>query len=242
MAHLEAMKKVIKEQNPELNVSDQELTQMACQAIAKSYCEKASLAADRVGKLEEVMKKYEDYKSGKITLSETDAKILEGQKALISPSQYKAALVEQQVFQMKANNVRWSEVNARMPQILAAAERKMVERYGGNWGNVIVAEIYANGLAQYKYNPDGTVNVAGELKKLTSNIPRLIQTGVVDDFRTRVDKAIVGSLIPPNSAQQNEFEKFMQAFGKTAISQGSGSALDSILNSSKERIFSGFSR
>jgi hypothetical protein len=240
MAHLEAMKKVIQAKNPDKQYGESELTGLAVQAVCESYQIKHQSCVAKVEDLEKTMKDFEAYKAGRLQLTAEQAKILEGQKALISPSQYKAALVEKKVFELKAGNARWDEVRERMPEILLEAERVTKNQYGGSWGGIILAEMYANGLAKYKYSPDGSVNFAEEMKKMATRIPGLIESGVVDDYKTRVNNAIVSNVLPGTTAKEGDFEKYMQTFAKTAIQQGSGGVIDSVYSSSKDAIFGGF--
>ncbi|MBF0500683.1 MAG: hypothetical protein HQM09_11165 [Candidatus Riflebacteria bacterium] len=241
MAHIDAMKTIIKDQNPKLQMNDQDLTKLACQAIAKSYSDKFTSCTTKVQEIEGTIKKYDDYKAGRLTLSDAEARSLEAQRDLISPSQYKAALVEKQVYELKSSNVRWDDVEKRMPEILAQSERMTLDKYGGNWGKVLIAEMYANGLAQYKYNPDGSVHFKDEMKNIAAKVPGMIESGVVNDYKTRVNNAIISSIIPANSAQQNVFERNMQSVAKTAITEGTGGIIDSVYGASKDKIIGGFS-
>jgi hypothetical protein len=242
-SHLKAMKQVLKETSPELaNVSDNDLTRAAIRAIAKSYDDKFLSSTEKVGTMEALMKKHEDYKAGRITLTDSEAKVLSGQRALLSPSQYKAALVEQKVWELKANNVRWDDVKTRMPEILAQAERSTMQSYGGNWGSLLGAEMYANGLAKYKYNPDGSVSFKEEFHKILGRIPGMIESGVVNDYRTKVNEAIVSSVLPADTKKEKEFEDYMKTFAKGTISGASSGVVDSMYKVSKDSILNGFAK
>ncbi|HOY66954.1 MAG TPA: hypothetical protein PLP29_08695 [Candidatus Ozemobacteraceae bacterium] len=239
--HVEAMMAVLKENNPEYAALPQDqLRYKAITAIARSYDDKYAQCTTKVNGLNETMKKYEDYKAGRIQLTEDEARVLEGRKSLISPSQYKAALVEQKVYEMKSNNVRWDVVEKRMPEILTQAEAETLNQYGG-WNGVLVSEMYANGLARYKYDPEGRVNFAAEMKKLAAKIPGMVESGIVNDYKTEVNNAITGAIIPKITSG-NAADDFLKTFTKSAITTGAGNAIDTVYNTSKERIMSGFKR
>ncbi len=241
-AHVKAMKAILAEQNPELaKVSDSELTRLACQAIHESYVQKAELSTTRVNTIKETFKKYDDYKAGRIQLSEAEAKRLQGQVALISPSQYKAALVEQKVYAMKADNQRWDTVRSAMPRLLNEAESEMLARYGG-WTRVLAAEAYANGLSKYKYNPDGSTSLAKEAKALFGSVPGQVTDKTVNQFKGQVNSAIASNLLPQSSERENEFEDMMKTFARTALTTGHSVLIDGVLSSAKDRILSGFTR
>ncbi|MBF0547790.1 MAG: hypothetical protein HQM08_25355 [Candidatus Riflebacteria bacterium] len=242
-AHVDAMKEVLKAEKPELaNSSDAELTKLACQAILKTYSDKSAQCTDKLKTMEDTMTKYQDYKNGKVELSVDEAKQLAAQSALISPSQYKAALVEKQVYDLKASGVTWSEVNSRMPEILNATERQTLSRYGGNWATLLSSELYANGLAQYKYKPDGSVNYKDQLQTTAQQIPGLIKSGFVSTYQGNVNNAIVGALIPPNSDAQSSYEKYMGSFAQGALPTTENTILDGLYQISSDLIFSKFGK
>lgn len=242
-AHLNAMKEILKARNPEYaNIPDNDLTRLACQAIRQSYVDKHQSSTDVLTKLDETLQKSADYKAGKVTLTDAEAKSLTGQAALISPSKYKAALVEKQVYDWKAQGVTWKDVQSRMPEALMAAERQTMQRYGGNWATVLTAEMYANGLAKYKYDPDGGVSLKDELGKLAGKVPGMIEQGVVTDYTNRVNSAILSSVLPTDAKQENAYEKYMQSFAKSALTEGGNSLMQGVYSSSKSSILGAFGR
>jgi len=242
-AHILAMKEVLKSQQPELaSGDDNELTRLACQAIRETYNEKYVSCGTRVQEMESVMKKYDDYKAGQLKLSEKEAQLLEGQRALISPSQYKAAVVEQKVYELKNTGEQWNQIRKNMPTILSDADNQMLSKYGGNWIKVIGAETYANGLARYKYNPDGTVPLTNELKKTLGSLPGMVENEVVTDYNNRVNEAIIGNILPQANQDDSEFEDIMKTYAKTAFSGGTNTVINTILQASKDQILSNFKR
>jgi len=243
MAYLTAMKTMLKENRPELaNASDHDLTRAACDAIRQSYQEKFQLSSDRLAGMKETFKKYDDYKAGRLLLSPDEAKRLQGRVAMISPSQYKTALVEQKVYEMKANNTRWKEVRGQMPSLLGQSEKEIVQEYGGNWVKVLAAEAYANGLAKYKYSPDGNVGLGSRAANTIQKVPGMVSSQVVDDYKERVNTAIAQNILPQNANMENEFESVMSTFAKSALTSGHSALVEGVLGSAKGRILSSFNR
>ena len=239
--HVEAMMEILKSNNPEYaDLTQDQLRYKAITAIARSYDDKYTQCNERVNGLNETLQKYKDYKAGKIQLSEDDARVLDGRRALISPSQYKAALVEQKVYEMKSKNTRWDVVEKSMPDILTQAERETLVTYGG-WNNVLISEMYANGLARYKYDPEGRVNFAAEMKKLVAKVPGMVESGVINDYTKDVNNAITSAILPKDTSG-NVVEDFMSTFAKSAITSGAGNAIETVYNTSKDAILSGFKR
>lgn len=239
--HVEAMMEILKSNNPEYAAlpADQ-LRYRAITAIAKSYDDKYVQCTEKVNGLNDTMQKYKEYKAGKLQLTDDEARVLDGRRALISPSQYKAALVEQKVYEMKSNNTRWDIVEQRMPEILAQSERETLTTYGG-WNGVLISEMYANGLARYKYDPEGRVNFAEEMKRLVTKIPGMVESGIINDYKNDVNTAITGAVLPKDTSG-NVVEDFMKTFAKTAITSGTGNAIDTVYGATKEQILSGFKR
>ena len=238
-AHLEAMKKVLKVQNPELaEASDERLSELAALAIKKTYDDKFESSSKRAANIEEILEKRRQYKDGKLELTPEEAKLLGGHASVISPSQYKAALVEKYVYELKSQNARWSDVERRMPAILARAEKEMLAQYNNNWVSVMTAEAYANGLARYKYDPEGGVSFAEEMKKLVSKVPQMVKSNVLGEYTREVNKAITSNIIP--SDPSNDLERYLATFGKTAIDETTSKVVDSVYNASSEKIRSSF--
>lgn len=240
-AHLEAMKKVLQAENPELaNASDDRMTQLAALAIRQTYLDKFESSSARTESIEEIFEKRRQHKAGNLNLTPQEAKLLEGRASIISPSQYKAALVEKQVYELKFKNTRWTNVEKHMPQIIANAEKQMLEQYNNNWANVLYAEAYANGLARYKYDPEGHVNFAEEMKKVVARIPGMLRSNVLGEYTSEVNKAITSNIIPQDPS--NDVEKYMSTYGKTAIDAATGNIINSVFDASTERIASSFFR
>ncbi len=239
--HVEAMMEILKSNNPEYaNLPSDQLRYKAITAIARSYDDKYAQCNERVNSLNDTLQKYKDYKNGTLQMTEDEARVLDGRRALISPSQYKAALVEQKVYEMKSKNTRWDVVEKSMPDILTQAERETLNTYGG-WNNVLISEMYANGLARYKYDPEGRVNFAAEMKKLVAKVPGMVESGVINDYKTDVNNAITGAILPKDTSG-NVAEDFMKTFAKSAITTGTDNAIDTVYKTSKEAILSGFKR
>ncbi|MBF0406292.1 MAG: hypothetical protein HQM10_02975 [Candidatus Riflebacteria bacterium] len=242
-AHLNAMKEVLKSSKPELaNLPDEDLSKLAAQAIQKTYFDKAESTSTKLKTMENTMNKYEEYKNGKLEMNMDEAKRLAAQNSMISPSQYKAALVEKQVYELKSNGVTWNEVNRRMPEILSSSERQTLNRYGNNWGNLLTAEVLANGMAKYKYDPDGYVNCSKEAKEAAKKIPQMVENGLVDDYRGRVNSAIVGAVIPANSGTQNTYERYMNSFARSALTASNDSVFNGMYQVSRDFLMTSFRR
>jgi hypothetical protein len=238
-AHIEAMKKVLQAQNPDLvNASDEKMTQLAALAIKKNYVDKFESSTNRVKEIEETFDKQRKLKSGELELSADEAKLLNGKATVISPSQYKAALVEKYVYELKSDNHRWADVERSMPQILQRAEREMLSQYNNNWGSVLFHEAYANGLAKYKYNPEGYVNFSEEMKKLAKRIPQMVKSNVLGEYTKEVNKAITSNVIP--EASSDGLDRYLAQFGKTAIDDATGKVINSVYDASSEQIVSSF--
>lgn len=241
-AHINAMKELLVFKDPKLaNLPYDELNKLAVQAIVESYKLKSELATKKVQSIEENFKKYNAFKNGEIQLSEDEANRLKAQILLTSPSAYKTALVEQKIYELKSNNTRWSEIRARMPQILAEAESKMLKQYGG-WGNVLLAEVYANGLAKFKYNPDGSVSFGKEFETIIKSIRNLTKKTLVDDFNNKINDKIINNILPKASEDDSKFEQIMSTYAKTTASTASRTLLELILNTSEKQLVSIFSR
>lgn len=239
-AHLEAMKKVLQAQNPELaDASDDKMTELAAQAIKQTYVDKFTSTSKKAAAIEETFEMRRKYKSGELKLSSEEAKLLEGRAAVISPSQYKAALVEKKVYELKAGNVRWEEVERRMPEILAQSEREMLAQYNNNWASVLYNEAYANGLAKYKYNPEGYVNFSEEMKKIAKNIPTMLKNNILGEYTKEVNKAITSNIIPQTSGA---LDSYLAKFGETAISESTSKVINTVYDASSEKLTSSFFR
>jgi len=239
-AHLAAMKKVLQAQNPTLaDASDEKLTELAAQAIKQTYVDKYTSSTQRAKAIEETLELKRKHKAGEVDLSADEAKLLTGKASVISPSQYKAALVEKYVYELKAGNTRWNDVERRMPAILARAEREMLAQYNNNWGSVLVAEAYANGLAQYKYSPEGSVNFSGEMKKIIKNIPTMLKNNILGEYTNEVNKAIISNVIPKNTAG---LDGYLSKFGETAINEATGKVINTVYDASSEKLVSSFFR
>lgn len=240
-AHLNAMKKVLQMQNPELaNASDERVTELAALAIRKTYVDKYESSSSKAENIEKVLATRRQYKSGKLSLTPQEAKELRGRADVISPSQYKAALVEKYVYELKANNTRWPDVERQMPAILARAEKEMLSQYNNNWAGVMTAEAYANGLAKYKYDPDGGVSFAEEMKRIVAKVPQMLKSNLLGEYTREVNKAITSNIIPQNPS--SDAERYLATFGKTAVNEATSQVVDSVYNASSERIRSSFFR
>ena len=238
-AHLNAMKKVLQAQNPELaNASDEKLTQVAALAIRQTYIDKHESSSQKVDNIEELLEMRRQHKAGKLNISADEARVLKDKAASISPSQYKAALVEKQVYQLKSQNVRWDQIERQMPTILKSAENRMLKEYGNNWVGVMTAEAYANGMAKYKYDPEAKVNLSGEMKKLVTNIPEMIKRNLLGEYTSRVNSVIISNVLP--SDPSNDYLKYVNTFGKTAISDATGKLVNTVYDESSEKLVSSF--
>ncbi len=241
-AHILAMKEVLRAENPDYAaLSDHDLTKLACQAIRQSYVDKYVSSSSKVAKLDETIQKYKDFKNGKIELTEAEAELLKGREAMISPSQYKAALVEQKVYELKANGAKWAEIRGQMPQIYDQADSQVMKTYGGNWVTVLGNELLANGLAKYKYNPEGNVNFASEMTGILKKVPQMVQSGVVSNYKDQVNSAISSSLLPTTD-DSLDFQNYAKIFATTAVTEGTGTVMDTVYKASKDRILSSFAQ
>ena len=196
-------------------------------------------AAAGAKNIEETFELKRKHKAGEVELSAEEAKLLTGQASVISPSQYKAALVEKYVYELKAGNTRWDDVERKMPAILARAEREMLAQYNNNWGSVLISEAYANGLAKYKYNPEGYVNFSAEMKKIASNIPTMLKNNILGEYTNEVNKAIISNVIPQNTAG---LDGYLSKFGETAINEATGKVINTVYDASSEKLVSSFFR
>lgn len=238
-AHLKAMKEVLKAKNPELaDASDEKLNQVAALAIRQTYLDKYDNSSKKSENYQELLEKRRQYKEGKLQLSPEEAKLLTGRAAAVSPSQYKAALVEKRVYELKSQNVRWSDVEKQMPSILANAEKQMLSEYGNNWVSVLTAEAYANGLAKYKYDPEGRVAFADEMKRLATNIPTMIKKNLLGEYTSQVNKAIISNVLPGDTS--NDMLNYVNTFGKTAVSEATGKVVNTVYDESSEKLVSSF--
>ena len=240
-AHLEAMKKVLQSKNPELaNASDERMTELAALAIKKTYEDKFVSSSSRAESIEKTLEMRRQYKAGKLALSTEEAKLLAGRADVISPSQYKASLVEKYVYDLKTQNVRWDEVERQMPSIMARAEKQMLVQYNNNWAGVLTAEAYANGLARYKYNPEGYVSFGDEMKKIVAGIPKMIKSNLLGEYTREVNNAITSNVLPQNPS--GDVERYLSTFGKTAIDEATGKVINSVYDASSQQLVSSFFR
>ena len=238
-AHLAAMKKVLQSKNPDLaDASDERMNELAALAIKKTYEDKFVSSSAKAENIEKVLDMRRQHKAGTLALSPEEAKLLAGRADVISPSQYKAALVEKYVYDLKTQNVRWDEVERQMPEIMARAEKQMLTQYNNNWVGVLTAEAYANGLARYKYNPEGYVNFGDEMKKIVTSIPKMIKNNLLGEYTREVNKAITGNVIPQNPS--SDLERYLSTFGKTAINEATGKVINSVYDASSEQLRSSF--
>ena len=129
-----------------------------------------------------------------------------------------------------------------MPSLLGQSEKEMVQEYGGNWVKVLAAEAYANGLAKYKYSPDGNVGLGSRAANTIQKVPGMVSSQVVDDYKERVNTAIAQNILPQNANMENEFESVMSTFAKSALTSGHSALVEGVLGSAKGRILSSFNR
>ncbi|MBF0544178.1 MAG: hypothetical protein HQM08_07085 [Candidatus Riflebacteria bacterium] len=242
-AYTDAMKEVLKAQNPELaNKSDDELNQLAYQAILKTYSDKQTECDTNLQQMDDTLNKYKNYKSGDLTLADKDAQVLTGKALLIAPSQYKAQLVQKQVYDLKGQGFTWDEVSQKMPQILSTAESQTFTRFGGNWNSLLVNEMYANGLAKYKYDPEGKLNVKDSMDNVKSSVTGLVKQGIISDYTEKTNNALISSLIPANSASQSTYENSMKTFAKPEALVVNSNLFSSIFSAGQKVFMGAFSK
>ncbi len=238
-AHLNAMKKVLQAKNPELaDASEEKLNSVAALAIRQTYFDKFENSTNKAENIQNLFEKRRQYKSGKLELSAAEAKLLSGRAAAVSPSHYKSALVERRVYELKSQNIRWKDVERQMPSIIASAEKQMLNEYGNNWGMVLTAEAYANGLAKYKYDPEGGVSFSDEMKKIVTNIPKMIKNNLLGEYTRQVNDAIISNVLPKDTS--NDMLNYVNTFGKTAVNEATGKVINSVYDASSETITSSF--
>ncbi len=243
IAHVAAVKNLLKAQKPELaQLSDHDLTGLAVQTIKASSDAKYQQLDTRLKETDALFEKYADMKAGKLKLSPDEAKLLQGQHDLISPSQYRAMWVERKVYEMKAQGARWNDIQNQMPTIMKQAEAANLSRYDNSWNKLMVAEIYANGLARYKYDPQGQVNFTKQARDLVSKAPQLAQAEFVNDFNSRVNSAITQNIMPLASKTDTPIDDYLSSFATNAATSGSGMLLNTVLDSSRSTFMNALQR
>lgn len=181
---------------------------------------------------------------GKRELTSAEARAIEFQAAKISPSAYKAKLVNYEIAKMRVNGASDSQILSASDTIYARAEDQMLKKYGG-WSSVMYYEMSAKQLSNLKYSDDGTSSLKGTLFKLIGKeVPQKVEAGFVDHYRTEVNSAIRDQLMPGEVVQGGEEDlgallintSASALFDKVVIA-GSTAATNSAYQNFKNNVF-----
>ncbi|HNY10085.1 MAG TPA: hypothetical protein PKK26_00710 [Candidatus Wallbacteria bacterium] len=212
--YLSAFKEKMKVQNETFkNMSDADLTAAAKTEISRQN----QLALDKSkkeleiidqkldagryvkgkdGKNAEAPEALREYIEGGRELTSKEMRTIEFQAAKISPSAYKAKLVNVKIDEMRVNGATDSQIVNASDKIYAEAEKQMLERYGNNWGTVMYSEFASRQLSNLKYDDEGKMSLWEQLKKLVGKAPVQAESEFVDHYRTEVNSAIKDQLMP----------------------------------------------
>ncbi|MEZ7893204.1 MAG: hypothetical protein QMC67_15820 [Candidatus Wallbacteria bacterium] len=241
--YLKVFKAKMKMDNPECaNMTDAELT-----AAAKSEISAQNRIAYENAKkdIDEVNSKLDAYSyakgqaksggsdvnvnnavrevaEGKREFTADEIKALEIQAAQISPSTYKAKIVNLKVSEMKANGATDAEILKASDKIYAAADQQMLEKYGNSWLGVMRSELIAKQISNIKYDDEGQVNLAQRLTTmLRKDMPQKVESEFVSHYKTQVNTSIKDQLLPVvnNNLQVTDSNDLGSIFINTVVSK-----------------------
>ncbi len=260
--YLDAFKLKMRETNENYrNMDDSQLTELAKTEISnqnKIAFEKArlELAAidekiDRArivkgvdGKDIDSMKSLRDFAQNGRDLSPQEMRAIEFQAARISPSVYKAKVVNVKINEMRANGASDEQIIKASDQIYAAAEKQMFSKYGNNWTSVMYAEFASKQLAQMRYNDEGYIDLKEQFKKLIGvEAPKKIENDIVSHYKKEVNASIEEQLMPNSKIAEGDDlgslfinTSLSSLFKKLVIEEGSSKLMDTAYGGVKSTI------
>jgi len=260
--YLKAFKVKLKAQDEKYaSMTDDELTSVARTEIASEN----RIAYERARKdLDEINARLDSYRAiknpngknvnppeaiqevldGKRQLTSAEERAIEFQAAKISPSAYKAKVVNCEIAKLRTQGASDSQILAASDQIYARAEDQMLQKYG-NWASVMFYEMSAKQLANLKYSDDGSSSLKGSLFKLIGKeIPQKIESGFVDHYRSEVNSAIKDQLLPGEVIQGGDenlgallINTSASALFDKVVLAGSSAATNSAYQGFKNNVF-----
>ncbi len=261
--YLAAFKEKMKVQNEAYkNMSDDDLTAAASTEITRQNqlafdkskkeleiidqrLEAGRYVKGKDGKDAEAPEMLREYMEGKRELTPSEMRAIEFQAAKISPSGYKAKLVNVKIDEMRVSGASDAQIMKASDQIYADAEKKMLERYGNNWGSVMYSEFASRQLSNLKYNDEGKMSLWEQLKKLAGKAPVQAESEFVSHYRNEVNSALKDQLMPqsvisdPNGDNLGALFINTSAsalFDKVVIEEGSTRLFNSTYNGVKTTV------
>ena len=204
-------------------------------AVIDEKIDKARIVKDADGKDIDSMESLREFAQNGRDLSPQEMRAIEFQAARISPSVYKAKVVNVKINEMRATGASDEQIVKASDQIYAAAEKQMLSKYGNNWISVMYAEFASKQLNQMRYNDEGIVNLKEQLKKLIGvEAPQKIETDIVSHYKNEVNASIEEQLMPNSKVLEGDDlgslfinTSLSSLFKKLVIEEGSSKLMDS---------------
>ncbi len=260
--YLKAFKIKMRETNDAYkDINDEQLTQLAQAEINnqnKIAYEKARLELTAInekldkarivkgadGKNIDSMESLREFAQNGADLSQQEMRAIEFQAARISPSVYKAKVVNLKISEMRSNGASDAQIIKASDQIYAEAEKQMLSKYGNNWSSVMYAEFASKQLKQMRYNDEGYVDLKNQLKKLIGvEAPKKIESDLVSHYKKEVNSSIEKELMPDSQLLSGDDlgslfinTSLSTLFKKVIIEEGSSRIMDSAYGGVKNTI------
>ncbi len=260
--YLNAFKLKMRETNASYkNMDDSKLTELAKAEISnqnKIAFEKARLELAAIdekidkarivkgadGKDIDSMESLREFAQNGRDLSPQEMRAIEFQAARISPSVYKAKVVNVKINELRATGASDEQIIKASDQIYAAAEKQMLSKYGNNWTSVMYAELASKQLNQMRYNDEGSVNLKEQMKKLIGvEAPKKIESDIVSHYKKEVNASIEEQLMPDSNIVEGDDlgslfinTSLSSLFQKLVIEEGSSKLMDSAYGGVKSTI------
>jgi hypothetical protein len=260
--YLNAFKSKMRETNENYkNMDESQLTELAKTEISnqnKIAFEKARLELAAIdekidkarivkcadGKNIDSMESLREFAQNGRDLSPQEMRAIEFQAARISPSVYKAKVVNVKINEMRSTGASDEQIIKASDQIYAAAEKQMLSKYGNNWTSVMYAELASKQLNQMRYNDEGGVNLKEQMKKLIGvEAPKKIENDIVSHYKKEVNTSIEEQLMPGSRVLEGDDlgslfinTSLSSLFKKLVIEEGSSKLMDSAYGGVKNTI------
>ncbi|HBC76855.1 MAG: hypothetical protein A2008_09475 [Candidatus Wallbacteria bacterium GWC2_49_35] len=232
------------------NMNDAELTNIAQTEIAnqnKIAYEKArlELAAidDKIdkgrmvkgadGKNIDSMESLKEFAQNGRELTPQELRAIEFQAARISPSVYKAKVVNVKINEMRSTGASDAQIIKASDRIYAEAEKQMLSKYGNSWTSVMYSEFASKQLSQMRYNDEGKLEFKEQLKKLFGEAPKKAQTEIYSHYKNEVNSTIEEQLMPDSTVLAGDDlgslfinTSLSTLFKKVVIEEGSSRLMD----------------
>lgn len=186
------------------------------------------------GKSVDGMEALKEFAQNGRELTPQEMRAIEFQAAKISPSVYKAKVVNVKINEMRANGASDAQIIKASDRIYAEAEKQMLSKYGNSWTSVMYAELAAKQLSQMKYNDEGKLEFKEQMKKLLGEAPKKAETDIYTHYKKEVNSAIEQQLMPDSQIFEGDDlgalfinTSLSSLFKKVVIEEGSSRLMDS---------------